>query len=253
MQIQSKVASTILIIAASLVPASASIVTYSGEDIMATTTSPHPNSAAAAASFDAAVAGLGTGSLITFEGAPLGSFSNLTIAPGVTLNGTDSNGNNQTIRNTSNSPSYPTLDGYNTTPGGSYFVEIEAGTLTFTFSSGIEAFGAYLSGVQNFYPNESITFSDGSSESISVPEAGTSSSVGALDFVGFTDVGKSITSITINAGNATVGGDYIGIDDVQFVTPSNSAVPEPGSIGLAVSGSLALAFVVLRRRRARQA
>jgi hypothetical protein len=221
---------------------------------MATTTSAHPNSAAAAASFDAAVALLGTGSLVTFESAPLGSFSNLTIALGVTLNGTDINGNNQTIRDTSNSPSFPTLDGYNTTPGGANFVEVQAGILTFTFSSGVEAFGAYFSGIQDFYPSESITFSDGTSETIGIPETGTSGSVGALDFVGFTDAGKSITSITLNAGSASVGGDYMGVDDVRFLTtPTATGAPEPSSIGMAVSGLAALGFVGLRRRRAAQA
>lgn len=218
---------------------------------MATTASSHPNSTAAAAAFDSALAGLGTASLVTFEGLQLGSFSNLTIAPGVTLNGTDINGDNQTIRNTSNSPSFPTLDGYNTTPGGSYFVEVQGGTLTFTFSSGVEAFGAYISGVQNFYPNESITFSDGTSELISIPETGTSGSVGALDFVGFTDVGKSITSVTLNAGSLSVGADYLGVDDVRFLTTPTSSAPEPSSIGLALSGSIALAFFARRRRAAR--
>lgn len=254
MSFRSGIAATFISVAASLAPASAGIVTYTGEDVVATTTSAHPLSAAAAASFDAAVAGLGTGSLVTFEGASLGAFSNLTIAPGVTIDGTDLNGDNQTIRDTSNSPGFPTLDGYNTTAGGSTFVEIEGGTLTFTFSTGVEAFGAYLSGVQDFFPAESITFSDGASESIAVPEAGTSGSVGALDFVGFTDVGKSITSITINAGSATTGADFIGIDDVRFLTvPTVTATPEPGSIWLTVAGLVALGFVMLRRRAASQA
>ena len=99
-------------------PASATLIGYSGQDNVATTSSPHPNSAAAAAAFDAAVAGLGGGSLIDFESAPLGSFSNLTIAPGVTINGTNIFSANHTIRNTSGFPSFPTLDGYNTTSGG---------------------------------------------------------------------------------------------------------------------------------------
>ena len=251
MKLKSQLSATIFFLAVSLVPASASIVTYSGEDIMATTTSAHPVSTAAAASFGTAVAGLGTTSLVTFEGATLGSFSNLTIAPGVTMNGSDINSANQTIRNTSNSPSFPTLDGYNTTPSGSYFVEVQAGTLTFTFASGVDAFGAYFSGVQFFDPNESITFSDGTSETISIPETNTSGSVGALDFVGFTDAGKSITSITINAGNAQIGADYIGVDDVQFTTvPTVTGVPEPSSIALALSASLGLALVLVRRQRA---
>jgi len=254
MRLQSKLSSTIFILAVSLATASASVVTYSGEDIMPTTTSAHPISAAAAASFATAVGTLGTSSLVTFEGDALGSFSHLTIAPGVTMNGTDYNGANQTIRNTSNSPTIPTLDGYNTTPGGAYFVEMQAGTLTFTFASPIDAFGAYFSGVQYFFSGESIQFSDGTSETISIPEAGTNGGIGALDFVGFTDVGKSITSITIDAGTSTdPGADYIGVDDVQFLTIPSTSAPEPSSIGLAVSGSIGLALLMLRRRRAQQA
>lgn len=253
MRFQWKLSSTLCIVAVSLATASASVVTYSGEDIMPTTTSAHPISAAAAANFASAVGTLGTSSLVTFEGDTLGSFSNLTIAPGVSMNGTNYSGLNQTIRDTSNSPAIPTLDGYNTTSGGAYFVEMEAGTLTFNFNSPIEAFGAYFSGVQFFFAGESVQFSDGTSETISIPEAGTSGSVGALDFVGFTDVGKSISSITIDAGtSADPGADYIGVDDVQFLTVPSTGAPEPGSIGLAVAGSIALALLVLRRRRAAQ-
>jgi hypothetical protein len=166
------------------------------------------------------------------------------------MNGTDYAGTNQAIRNTSNSPSIPTLDGYNTTPGGSYFVEMQAGTLTFTFASPIEAFGAYFSGVQYFFAGESIQFSDGTSQTITIPEVGTSGSIGALDFVGFTDIGKSITRITIDAGTSSdPGADYIGVDDVQFLTvPTANATPEPASVGLTVSGSVALALLLLRRR-----
>jgi hypothetical protein len=106
-QLAPHLAAALLFVAAAAAPASAALVTFSGEDIMATTSSPHPNSAAAAASFDAAVTTLGGGSLVTFESAPLGSFSNLTIAPGVTINGTDVSSANQTSRNTSNFPSFP--------------------------------------------------------------------------------------------------------------------------------------------------
>jgi PEP-CTERM motif len=223
------------------VPASAALVTFSGEDIMATTASAHPISAAAAASFDAAVTGLGGGSLVTFESSPLGSFSNLAIAPGVTMNGTDINGNNQTIRNTSNFPVAPTLDGYNTTASGAKFVEVMGGTLTISFTTPIDAFGAYLSGVQHF-TTDTVLFSDGTSQTIDIPETGTSNSVGALDFVGFTDVGKSITSVTINAG--TNGFDDIGVDDVRF-----AAVPVPEPTSLAIFGTALLGVGEIRRRR----
>jgi hypothetical protein len=55
--------------------ASAAPTSYLGEDIMATTTSSHPSSTAAAASFATAADMLGAISLITFEAAPLGSLA----------------------------------------------------------------------------------------------------------------------------------------------------------------------------------
>ena len=224
--------------------AQAVLVTFSGSDNLATTSSPHPNSAAAAASFDAAVLALGSSSLITFESAPLGSFTNLTIATGVTLNGTDLNSASQTIRNSSGFPSNPTLDGYNTTTAGLQFVEQFGGTLTFSFATPVQSFGAYFSGIQTAFFADSVTFSDGSSQSLLIPGPGTSNTVGALSFVGFTDAGKSISSVTITAGGP-LGADAIGVDDVRYQTVG--AVPEPATalFGVALMGVCAAA----RRRR----
>lgn len=213
---------------------------------MATTSSPHPVSGAAAASFNTAIAGLGASSLITFEGLPLGAFTNLSVAPGVTINGTDYLGNKQTIRNTTNFPPGPTLDGYNTTPGGAYFVEIQGNTLTFSFASPIQAFGAYFSGIQTNFFQDTVNFNDGTSQVLNIPGTGTNSFTGALSFVGFTDAGASISSVTINAGNGvTTGADFIGIDDVRF-GPVTS-VPEP--VTLSIFGVGAFGAVSLRRRK----
>ncbi len=78
------------------------------------------------------------------------------------------------------------------------------GSLVFTFTTPIQFFeSAFLSGVQDFV-QDTYTFSDGSSETIDVPEGGTSNSIGELVCVGFTDAGKSITSVTINAGTIAV-------------------------------------------------
>lgn len=227
-------------------PASAAPTLFQGEDIMATTSSPHPLSAAAAAAFDAAVLGLGGGTTVTFEGAPLGSFSSLADAFGNTVSGADYLGNNQTVRNTSNFPAGPTLDGYNTTSGGAKFIEVQGGTLTFTFVSPVYAFGAYFSGVQNFF-NTTVSFNDGSSQSFVIPNAGTSSSVGALTFFGFTDVGASISGITINAGNAQTGADFLGVDDVRFATKATGAVPEPGTWAMLMLGFGMTGFALRRR------
>ena len=63
---------------------------------------------------------LGAVNLITFEAAPLGTFTSLLIAPGGTLTGTNIGGGDQEIRNTPvGSPDR--LFGYNTTAVGSRF------------------------------------------------------------------------------------------------------------------------------------
>jgi hypothetical protein len=118
--------------------------------------------------------------------------------------------------------------------------------LTFSFASPIQAFGAYFSGVQNF-TTDTVNFSDGTSQVLDIPEAGTSSSTGALDFVGFTDAGKSISSVTISAG--TSGFDDIGVDDVRFGPVS--AVPEP--LTLSIFGAGVVGAAVLRRRKQKTA
>jgi hypothetical protein len=231
--------------------ARAGLLTFVGEDLQ-----PNPgptirtNSDAAAASFRSAALGVGSVGTITFESAPLGAFTNLTVAPGVTMNGTDLDGSPQTIRNTTGFPIAPSLDGSNTTPGGSQFVEMFGGTLTFTFATPTQFFGAYLTGVQTAFFQDSITFSDGTSESISLAGAGTSSSMGEIAFIGFVDAGKSITSITVNAGlpgpNATGGQDAIGVDDVSY-----RVVPEPSSFALCISAVAMACWHYRPRRRAR--
>jgi hypothetical protein len=237
-------ASTVLVTAGS---ASAALTLYVGEDLISTSAplpaSSAPNSLAAATAF----AATGVGSPITFEGAPLGAFVNLSVAPGVTINGTDQFSASQTIRNTTNFPSYPSVDGFNTTPGGSYFVELQGGSLTFTFAQSIQSFGAYLSGVQTNFFHDSVTFSDGSSQSIALTGSGTSSNVGELAFVGFTDPGKSISSVTIVAGGSG-GYDFIGVDDVRFRT-TVTGVPEPATWAMMLVGFGGLGVVLRSRRR----
>jgi hypothetical protein len=209
------------------VSANAGIITFSGLDSGAGASDPRPNSNTAAASFDASNPGL---SIITFESAFfLGAFTNLTVAPGVVVNGSDFFSSPQTIINT------PICDGavcgFNTTAGGSQWLSMFAGSVTFTFASPINAFGAYLSGLQS--EGLSMTFNDGAVQSVGLPNPG-----GGVAFVGFSDT-SAFSSVTINAIN-----DIIGVDDVRAGTAG--AVPEPATFGLL---GAALAGLALVRRR----
>lgn len=211
----------------------AAVITYIGADPGATSTSPRPISDAAAASFAAAA---GSTTLVTFEGLPLGPFTNLTIAPGVTINGADLVGNPQTIRNSPLSTPEE-LYGYNTTPGGSEFVSLFGGSLTFSFASPVQAFGAYVIGEQTNLAQARITFNDGTTQSIGIPGSG----AGGVDFIGFTNVGTSISSVTFTPGN-----DIVGVDDVRF-SANVSPAPEPS--GVLLLGTLLAGTGLWRRRR----
>ena len=237
-------------VALSSIAASANVVTFTGQDPNAGPGNPRPNSDAAAAGFDTAAAALGTVSTINFESAPLGAFSSLTIAPGVTLTGTDYLGNQQNILGATAYPPNPPLGGSNTTAGGARYADELGGTLTFTFATPTQFFGAYLTGIQTAFFLDTFTFSDGTSETVSIPGDNTNANVGSLDFVGFTDAGKSITSVTINGSNAN-GADEFGVDDVRYQSAAVVApVPEPGSLMLVFSGCASLGMG-WRRLRAR--
>jgi hypothetical protein len=228
-----------LALTAATVPAQAGLTLFTGADDAAGSLANAPNSVAAAVSFDAAVAALGIEYSITFENSPLGAFSSLSLGSGITLTGANVNNNDQSIVNTTSdiniTPSCSNATcGYNTTSGGSKFLLLFGGTATFSFSEGREAFGAYLTGVQNL--SETISFSDGATQVIDIPNPGFD---GGTTFVGFIDSDKSIVNITMNVNN-----DIVGVDDVRYAA---GRIPEPASLVL-LGGALTGLALMLRRK-----
>ncbi len=196
--------------------ASAALVTYTGADHSIATVANLLNSSAAAAAFDAAT---GPMSILTFESG---------VPAGVSITGGGSITNNS---------SCGALCGINVTPSGENFLMLFATTATFTFTSPINAFGMYVTGLQTeIVQQETITFTDGSSQVINVPW----SINGGGAFVGFTDIGKSILSVTYNSTS-----DYVAIDDVRYGV---TAVPEPSTYAMLLLG-LGLAGLVARRQK----
>jgi PEP-CTERM motif-containing protein len=233
-----------LMLLASLVAASgaqAAIVTFSGADDGAGPGDPRPFADAAASAFDGAV---GLHSLITFEGLPVGNFGSLGVAPGVTATLSNLDSSFSGISNVDQHS--PTPLGYNTTSGGSQFLQVApffndaiGGSVTFTFAQPVDAFGAYLTDTQVGFPGLiTVTFSDGLSQVLPVSK---NSDLGGVLFFGFTDFGASIASISYNTGATDSTRDVWGIDDVRYATP----VPEPGTLSLLAAG----AGLLLRRRR----
>jgi hypothetical protein len=233
-------------IALSASAANAVVVTFGATDPGANSTDPHPNSNAEAAVFDTAASALGTENLITFESAPVGPFSSLTVAPGVTLTGTDYTGANQSIRN-SPIDTPDALFGYNTTVGGTNFLYVNAGFVTFTFATPIQAWGAYITGLQ--LDGETVNFSDGSSQSLAIPNPGVG--IGGAEFFGFTDAGKMISSIEVDTRNpSNTLGDFIGIDDVRYVSSSSAPIiPEASTWAMMLLGFAGLGLAGYRSRR----
>ena len=220
-------------------PASAQVMTYFGIDPSAsTTTSPRPNSNAAAADFDAAL-GDGVTGIIDFEGLPLGAgapdMSPATVAPGVTVSQVNTSISGGVLSGSSG------ILGFNTTLGGSQFLRHQPqsgdSTSRFEFDTPIDSWGAYITGLGTASGDLFIEYDDGSTQSFPV----TGNDSGGTLFFGFTGADSPVVAVEASLLNVSGSFDFFGIDDVRY-----GSIPEPAAAGLL---AVAAAAGLLRRRR----
>lgn len=140
--------------------------------------------------------------------------------------------------------------GFNTSPGGALFRRVDGGSVTFTFTNPVDAFGFFVNGLQtDLVPQQTITYVDGAGQTRTVNMPTSTGGGGA--FVGFIDFGQLISSVTFDATN-----DILGFDDLRFGRSANNpgdpnaVVPEPSTYALMITG---LAGLVLSRRKRKSA
>lgn len=201
---------------------------------------PIPNSVAEAAAFDGAAGWLAPIQLIDFEGPVTLTPSGFVVADGVSIiRSHTETGSAADGISTLNS----VTTGYNTTVGGQTHLGMvplldgSTASVTFDFDEPIQAFGAFLTGVQTAMGELHVLFDDGSPQDylISGDPAG-----GAL-FFGFILPETVISSLTFEMRGTVVNSrDFIGIDDVRYV----GSVPEPATLAMLGIGGL-----LLRKRK----
>ena len=222
-------------------------VPFTASDVGALSLAGMPNSVAKSNAWESAAGALGTIDLVDFEHLsfyPPSRQTSLVIAPGVTL----SSSNDVFTISSATSPQF--VHAFNTTPGGGFYAGLGdffphfpslPAIYTFTFDSPIQAFGLYITGRGQFsFPSTppALSFEDSLPQTILLPFVNGVTG----QFVGFTDEGRCISSVSIMPGDSSFPNlaDSFAFDDVRWVR----CVPEPTSLSLTL---MATVFIATRR------
>jgi PEP-CTERM motif len=213
--------------------ANGAVTLFSGFDPAAGPSSPRPNANAAAAAFDSAASALGAIALKNLENLTASNATTIVVDPMLNFQFANHSTGYQTIRDAD----FDSANGYNTTVGGNkwalIYPEISsvATQLDFLFSTPIQAWGTYHTGLGSIPASVSIEFFDGTSNSFPLSGGAT----GGAGFFGFTDSGRSISKVSWVVRPNPTSGDSIGIDDTRYVL-----VPEPSTLLLLGIGAINL-------------
>jgi hypothetical protein len=180
--------------------------------------SARPNCTAADQAWTSAASSLGQISRVNFESVALQeNLTTRTFGPGVTLSGGRFH-----VRDLKGSA----IEGYNTTANpGTKYIKADSFTsdgspvtYTFTFTTPIQAFSTYITGVGNrFGGTISLSFNDGASQVIPMTNLDT---LGGAQFVSFTDAKASIRTVklTLSGSPNQTNAARLSIDEVRWVT-----------------------------------
>jgi hypothetical protein len=198
----------------------------------------------ASADFQNHLVGVGTE---TFEGFANGQSVPLNITfPGA---GTATlTGNGAIVQD----PGSVSVGRFNTTPGGNKFLETSQ-NFTINFSAPVAAFGFYATDVGDFGGTLTLTLSDGTTTTVTVPAISAQPPGGSVEFFGYINTDDPFTKVTF--GDTEPGVDFFGFDDmtigsIEQVNPNGNA-PDGGSTLMMLVGALGCMSYVLKKKQAR--